>query len=251
MPAPGLVIFVGLTGAGKSTAVKALRAAAPGALLLPNRRELADRVLIPEAQRLAGEDVRPVRDRIERFRLSARYREAHPGGMAHALQRYLESRDVPSTVSLLIFDNLRGDDEVGFAAAAFDNARFVVLEAPVEARILRLAGRHDAFDRIAPGTAPPAPGAEAAPEPHGLAERLAEVPGLARLTDPVALLAAARGLDPDTVLTAARIVSEESAHYDEAAAWARLAALPERRRLRLDTGGVSVSEVAARLRAWL
>ncbi|MEJ2667624.1 MAG: ATPase [Deinococcales bacterium] len=249
MPSPELVIFVGLTGAGKSTAVEALLSAVPGALLLPNRRALTDRIVIPEAQHLAGEDVRPVTDRIERFRLTARYREAHPGGMAHALQRYLEDRDVPSTVPLLVFDNLRGDDEVGFAADAFDGARFVVLEAPAEARILRLAGRHDAFDRAA--AAPEPAGPAVAAEPSGLAARLADVPGLGRLTDPAALLRAARGLDPDAVLTAARIIAEESAHYDDAAAWARLAALPASRRLRLDTGGLSAAEVAGRLRAWL
>jgi hypothetical protein len=237
-----LLIVVGLTGVGKSTALEALRATVAGARLLPNRRALADALVIPEAQRLEGEPQQPVRDRLERFRLTARYRRAHPGGMAHALQRYLAS-DVPgaSDARLLLFDNLRGEDEVGYAAEAFPGARFVALEAPAAVRVLRLAGRGDAFDRVGPGEA-------AHDATHdALLARLQRIEGLERLADLPRLATDAAGLDPDAVETGARVVAEESLHYDPAAAWHRLEPLPERRRLRLDTGRLEPREVARRL----
>jgi hypothetical protein len=233
-----LLIFVGLTGVGKSTAL----AAVPDALLLPNRRALADTLVIPEAQRLEGEAPRPVRDRLERFRLTARYRREHPGGMAHALERFLAGprHDAPAA-PLLLFDNLRGEDEVGYAVHAFPSARFVALEAPAAVRVLRLPGRGDAFDRVDVG-----------PAAHGaLLARLQGIEGLARLTDLPGLAAAAAGLDPDAVETGARVVVEESLHYDPEAAWRRLEPLPERRRLQLDTGRLDPGGVASRLQAWL
>ncbi len=244
-----LLIVVGLTGVGKSTTLDALRATVPGARLLPNRRALADAYVLPEAQRLEGEPVRPVRDRLERFRLSARYREAHPGGLAHALERFLAGEGPPAAdAPLLLFDNLRGEDEVAYAVRAFPAARFVALEAPAAVRVLRLAGRHDAFDRIAPaakGSAPTTAGEEA------LLARLQRIDGLASLADLPRLAADAAGLDPDAVETGARVVSEESLHYDPVAAWRRLEPLPARRRLRLDTARLAPQQVVERLASWL
>ena len=237
-----LVVLVGLTGVGKSTAVRALRSAVPAALLLPNRRELADRIVIPEAQRLAGEPLEPVGDRVERFRLSARYREAHPGGMAHALERYLGDGSEGLDAPLLLFDNLRGEDEVGYASERFPRARFIVLEASAAMRVVRLAGRGDAFDRTAP---PPGPAAEA------LLARLERVPGLSDLLDLARLAADAEGLDPDRVETGARVVAEESRYYDPDATRRRLQGLSGERCIRLDTGRLSAHEVGARLLAWL
>jgi len=253
-----MVLLVGLTGVGKSTAVGALRAAVPAAAVLPNRRELADRIVIPEAQRLAGETERPVRDRLERFRLTAGYRQAHAGGLAHALERYLHHAELPPA-PLLLFDNLRGESEVRFAASAFPSARFIVLEAPPEVRVLRLAGRRDAFDRVSGAAAQESAagrqdgGVDSGVDGgvDGLRRRLLEVRGLARLTDVAALAAAARGLDPDAVLTGALVVAEESGHYDPAAAWACLQGLPPPRRIRIDTGRLEPAQVAARIRAWL
>ncbi len=57
----------------------------------------------------------PVLDRVERFRLTARYRERHPGGMAHALSRLRV--DPAALGGHLIFDGLRGVDEIGWAIA--------------------------------------------------------------------------------------------------------------------------------------
>lgn len=241
-----LVIVVGLTGVGKSTTLEALRAAVPGARLLPNRRVLTDALVIPEAQRLEGEPQQPVRDRLERFRLTARYRSAHPGGMAHTLERYLAS-EAPGAgdAPLALFDNLRGEDEVGYAVGAFADARFVALEAPAELRVLRLAGRRDAFDHVVSGETSQGAGQPA------LLSRLQRIEGLERLVDIPRLAAAAAGLDAAAVETGARVVVEESLHYDPEAAWRRLEPLAERRRLRLDTGRLAPHQVARRLASWL
>ncbi|MDY6783034.1 MAG: hypothetical protein SW833_10880 [Cyanobacteriota bacterium] len=68
--------------------------------------------------------------RIERLKCTRRYREHFPGGMAHVLTQL---RVDPQTESGFIFDGLRGENEVSYAAKALPNARFVVLEAPPRA----------------------------------------------------------------------------------------------------------------------
>ncbi|MFC6665531.1 hypothetical protein ACFP9V_09400 [Deinococcus radiopugnans] len=73
-----LTVVVGVTGVGKSTALSALQNLGRQKVL-PNRREVADAVMIwPQAGRA-------VTDREERFALTAQYRAGHPGGMAQAL----------------------------------------------------------------------------------------------------------------------------------------------------------------------
>jgi hypothetical protein len=246
----GLLIVVGLTGVGKSTTLEALRKAVPGARLLPNRRALADAYVLPEAQRLEGEPQQPVRDRLERFRLTARYRLAHPGGLAHALACFLADRPLDaSRAPLALFDNLRGEAEVAYAVGAFADARFVALEAPAAVRVLRLAGRRDAFDRV--GTGDAALDATGGTDHDALLARLQRVHGLASLADLPSLAADAAGLDPDAVETGARVVTEESLHYDPVAAWSRLEPLPEHRRLRLDTARLAPQQVVERLASWL
>lgn len=252
---PALLLLVGLTGAGKSTTLAALHGARPGLRALPDRRRLADEVVLPEAQRLQGSSVGPVRDRLERFRLTARYRQAHPGGLAHALTRVLPERSGVANDDTWVFDNLRGVDEVAFALTAFPTARFVVLECDAATRIARLAGRADAFDRIGP----PQAGANAASTPSiasvaeesDLRSRLARASCLTGSTDLQALATALAGLEPEAVETAIRVVDEESRYYDPDAAWAVLQPLPEARRIRLDTARWSPAEIAAHVAAWL
>jgi hypothetical protein len=93
-----------------------------------------------------GVPVAPVMDRGQRFAYTRRYREQYPGGMAHALTQLWVSGDAPA--NLLLFDGLRGANEVAHAAATLPLARFVMLDAPDIVRLQRLLGRGDAFDRI-------------------------------------------------------------------------------------------------------
>lgn len=133
IPECPLVVIVGLTGVGKSTLLEGLEIP-----LLPDRRELVDRHVLP----LLGAG--PTTDRRARFELTRRYRQRHPGGLAHALAQGATRPTWP-----LLFDGLRGEEEIAFAREHLPRARFVVLEARDRIRLKRLLGRGDAFDRIA------------------------------------------------------------------------------------------------------
>lgn len=141
-----LLILVGVTGVGKSTTVEAMRTANIHFTLLPNRRELTDRLIISQMQQLDGETLRQVTDRQARFEYTRRYRARYPGGMAHALSQL--QVDPAQLGGLLLFDGLRGVNEVSYAATNLPAARFIVLDAPDVVRVQRLLGRNDAFDQI-------------------------------------------------------------------------------------------------------
>jgi hypothetical protein len=140
------MILVGVTGVGKSTLLTELTAQGAHYLLLPDRRDLTDQLIISTMQTADGAPVAPVMDRSQRFAYTRRYREQYPGGMAHALTQLWVSRYAPA--KLLLFDGLRGANEVAHAAASLPLARFVMLDAPDIVRLQRLLGRGDAFDRI-------------------------------------------------------------------------------------------------------
>ncbi len=135
-----LIVLVGVTGVGKSTALAALNGptlGGPGLRVLPDRRQVTDAVMIwPQAGRA-------VSDREERFKLTAQYRETHPGGMAQALGELWAE---PLAAQPLVFDGLRGLNEVQYAAEVFAAWRFINLHAPDALRVRRLLGRGDAFD---------------------------------------------------------------------------------------------------------
>lgn len=145
-----LLIFVGVTGVGKSTTLEhVMRSIASS--LLPDRRLLTDDLIIAEMQQIdheqTGAPLGPVKDRKLRFEYTRRYRELYPGGMAQALSQLLiQPTELPN---ILIFDGLRGDNEVRCAAELLPQARFVMLDAPDVVRVQRLLGRSDAFDQIA------------------------------------------------------------------------------------------------------
>lgn len=230
-----LLVLVGVTGVGKSTALAAL-----GSLnLLPDRREVTDAVMIWP---LAG---RAVTDREERFALSARYRELHPGGMAQALGTL--HADPARWSGPLVFDGLRGQEEVEYAASNFPAWRFVSLHAPDSLRVRRLLGRADRFDTVADTAG--------AGEGTHLRRALQELPGAAQVFTSAELseLAAleASGFTPTDVLAKTRIVVSERQHYDPQAARRVLASLPAVRHLELDTAALSPQEVAEQIAAWL
>jgi hypothetical protein len=140
-----LLVLVGVTGVGKSTLLAELAQHVPEHLLLPDRRQLTDELIISAMQAAGGLPIEPVNDRGLRFAFTRRYREEHEGGMAHALAQLWVHADAPN---LLIFDGLRGENEVRYASVALPQARFVMLHAPDIVRLQRLLGRGDAFDRV-------------------------------------------------------------------------------------------------------
>lgn len=234
-----LIMLVGLTGVGKSTAVEALHASGEHFSLLPNRREITDRMIIPEVQRDRGETPHPVTDRLERFELTRAYRDKHPGGVVHALDRMLVDSLTISSFTL-VFDNLRGVGEVRAANESIPHARFVVLDAPHEVRLRRLIDRNDAFDRVA--------GSDRDVD-RDLLQTLKQIDGADALFDLEAL--AALDVPADKLVAAVEVVSAEQRNYDMDKAIAYLETLPPERYLYLDTSRQSPREIAEALRGWL
>lgn len=234
-----LLILVGVTGAGKSTALAALDARNVAYSLLPDRRDVTDRVIIP---RYAGG---PVTDRVRRFEITQAFTREQPGGMAAVLAGLAADsrrRSLP-----LVFDGLRGEAEVVHAAKALPNARFLVLTAPDSVRLTRLLGRGDAFDRVGDKVATTdssvsndveldLPGAEGILSAADIAALRAEV--------------AAGRLNPLDVRAKFTIISAERRNYDPDKAVAALTVLAPERTAVVDTtrsGPAEVGAVLARL----
>lgn len=227
-----LTVLVGVTGVGKSTALKALEREA--LRVLPDRREVTDAVMILP---VAG---REVRDREERFRLTASYRESHPGGMAQALGSLVA--DLRVWGKSPVFDGLRGLDEVQYAAQSFPTWRFVALGAPDVVRVQRLLGRGDGFDQVQTETK------------GDLRAALTELKGVdevfsAAELDELAALAT-QGHRAQDVLAKVKIVVSERRNYDPLAAEAFVRTLPGDRALILDTVALSPEQVAEAVRVW-
>lgn len=237
-----LVILVGVTGVGKSTTIEAMGETLDFTLL-PNRRALTDHLIIASMQMADGEPVTPIVDRRKRFAYTRRYRAENAGGMAHALTGL--SVDIDEHGGLLVFDGLRGVNEVSFAAEALPYAIFVLLEAPDVVRVERLLGRNDAFDRIdgADRTANADRAISFAelglPEAGDLFDQAEE----ARL---LALIGSAE-TSADDLIAKLRIVLEERRNYDPAATREALIDLAPTRTLAIDTTRNSPVEAAARI----
>ena len=237
-----LIFLLGLTGVGKSTAVNALQTGGVPLTLLPNRRTLTDELIIPKMQRAAGQPVKRVSDRLARFEITRRYRKTYPGGMVYALVQYLEAHPYDDRETLL-FDNLRGLDEAQAAAQTFPGARFILLDAPLMVRLLRLVGRRDSFDRVVATRL----------ENTTFAEQLLTLNGLETVFDPYELARLeARGVPETGLLNAVRIILGEAEHYDmDAAADYLRETQTTESFLFLDTAGLSPDAVQAQIWAWL
>lgn len=243
-----LVILVGVTGVGKSTVLAHLGEIGLDYSLLPDRRVLTDRLIISTIQARDGQPVRPVADRGVRFAYTRRYRELYPGGMAHALSQVSASPAI--TGRLLLFDGLRGANEVQHAAHLMPHARFVMLDAPDAVRVQRLLGRGDAFDTIRVTSVT---GGEAA-GPETLADLgLPEAADLLSDEEAAELLAWVRAglVRADDLRAKLGIVLEERRSYDPAATRSALETAGPRRALILDTVALSASEAAHAIAGWL
>jgi len=239
-----LLIVVGVTGVGKSTCLRHLGDRLSMALL-PDRRSVADRVILPHMQQELGLASGPVDDRLERFRLTARYRDRFSGGVAHALSRL--RLDASKCTGLVVFDGLRGTSEVSWAVEHFPFARFLALSAPGVVRLERLLSRDGDFDRAAAGTT----------GMSGVEDLFAELAGLEQLVTAEELggLCATRavaGLSPDAIAEKAAILLEEAKNYDPQST---LEVLQEKlgpwRLLSVDTSQRSAEEVAEAVKDWI
>ncbi len=243
-----LAIIVGVTGVGKSTVLARLADAGLDFTLLPDRRVLTDRLIISAMQAQDGEPAGPVRDRSLRFDYTRRYRARYAGGMAHALSQVAAAPALAQR--LLLFDGLRGADEVRHAAAALPHAYFIVLEAPDIVRVQRLLGRQDAFDAVC-----------LSPSEDIVSSGLTSLADLG-VPDAAALFSAGeaaalltwvrRGeVSADDLRAKLRIVVEERRNYDPAAARAVLQEDAPGRTLCLDTVALDAAQIAQAIAAWL
>lgn len=247
-----LVIFVGVTGVGKSTTLDEL-AKQISFQLLPNRRVLTDDLIIGYLQQSAGQPIEVVTDRAERFALTRRFRQEFPGGMGHALGQLIVD-ELPAGQRWYVFDGLRGVNEIEAAAATLPSAKFVVLDAPDVVRVQRLLGRGDAFDQVSLDGFNPT-GASTVrcfadlglPEADALfsAEEVSHL--LALATPPVG-----QGTIPvEELLAKLKIVVEERSSYDPSATRAALERMAPSHTLVIDTTQVSAKAAAHQIATWL
>lgn len=248
LTATPLLILVGVTGVGKSTLLAEIEAAVPEHTLLPDRRDLTDRLIIAAIQQEDGLPPAPVKDRMQRFDYSRRYRQRYPGGMAHALaQLWLAPSIAPG---LLIFDGLRGANEVTHAAALLPQAAFLFLDAPDRVRVRRLLGRNDAFDQVA---AAPTPALATDAELSFAALGIPEAGRLFTPQEEASLLSLVRSGEVSAADLCAKlqIVVEERLSYDPADTRAVLLDAAPERTLVIDTVANTPAQAAQIALQWL
>lgn len=237
-----LVIIVGLTGVGKSTVTNLLQTNTV-LTLLPNRRRITDAVIITSLQQEDDEPVEPVADRLKRLEYTARYRKKYPGGMAYALSRFVVDRKKLRLP--ILFDGLRGLDEVRQATLYFPKARFLVLDTPDPIRLSRLLNRGDSFDTA---------NVELDSD-DGLLDSLSAIPDVGQVFSTLELQQISRknaDLPVSQVIEKASIIVKERLNYDSEAARNFLANfLPQRRVLVLRTDQYSPEDSVAKIVKWL
>lgn len=268
-----LVVLVGVTGVGKSTTLQALRDLQLPFTLLPDRRDLTDRLIIAFLQQQDGAESHAVTDRAERFRLTRQYRKQFPGGMGHALSQLLVQNIAtsPQEKQWRFFDGLRGANEVETALNLLPRARFIVLDAPDVVRVQRLLGRGDRFDQVSlQSIAAPSPAKEisttgAAPplemqSPTGLtfaaigvpeADSLFSAEQTTWLLSQCAPPHGAGTIEIDELRTRLKIVAEERRNYDPTAAIQVLQQGAAERTLVIDTTSVDATQAAQQIIQWL
>jgi hypothetical protein len=156
LPDVPVCMVVGLTGTGKSTTLAKLAEMRSAGHLhycedIPDRRELADLVIIPTAQVMGGEPVRPIKDREQRFELTRRFAQQFESGGSAAVYGWLYYRWDGRTP--LLSDGLRGPGEIAYALAHYPRWQVCELWVDPVARLRRLSHREDRFDFLANSSA--------------------------------------------------------------------------------------------------
>ena len=226
-----LLIVVGLTGVGKTTVLEALHNIKPGFSLLPDRRLLTERFIIGYLQKADGQPVRPI-SRFERYPYIRRYRELFPGGMAHVLAGL--AIDPQQLEWPLVFNGLRGENEIRHAVEKLPLAQFIALDAPDLVRVQRLLKRNDPHDRInGPASTLETAGKELNFDSLGVAEarHLFNPVQEQQLLD----LVQSGAVTPAELRDKLRIIIEEQHNYDQRATLEALQALAPHRTLVIDT----------------
>ncbi len=214
-------ILVGVTGVGKTTTLAALKAIGVHFNLLPDRRIVTDAAIF---------NGQTITNRETRFARTAEYRKTHPGGMAQALEQVFVQLESP-----ILFDGLRGLNEVKHAAKTFLSARFIALDAPDLIRVKRLLTRHDDFDTTS-----------------SYGAKLNEITGIHEVFSKTEILLLEQlKVSPEELEAKVRIVITERQNYDPKAANAYLNALNPKRVLYQDTSLETPEQIAANILNWM
>jgi hypothetical protein len=156
LPDVPVCMVVGLTGTGKSTTLAQLAEMRGTGHLhycddIPDRRELADLIIIPTAQAVGGEAIRPIKDREQRFELTRRFAQNVDSGGSAAAYGWLHYRWDKHTP--LLSDGLRGPDEIAYALRHYPRWKVCELWVDPVTRLRRLSHREDRFDFLANSSA--------------------------------------------------------------------------------------------------
>ena len=243
-----LIIIVGLTGVGKTTIINTLTKSGLNFTLLPNRRTLTTELIIPYIAALNGKNTQTI-CRLERFKYTRQYQKQFPGGMGHILpqlQVNLGQINYP-----LIFDGLRGKNEVTYAAKTLKNAKFVILDAPLLVRLKRLLTRNDAFDKITKSVEDTIVFRQKNLSFSALG--IPEASSLFTLTEAQEIFTGIKtGIYQQTeVSQKLKILVEESINYDSQATKIALQAIAPQRTLLLDTTKFTTQQIAQKLIKYL
>lgn len=138
-----LYILIGLTCTGKSTLILNLTKDSQHFKVMPNRRDITSKCIIEPLQFFLGKPVGDLQ-RIDRYSYVGKFREYYYGGMAYVLDNIYLKNINPSC---LIFDGLRGENEVKYAVEKFPKAHFIALITSDFNRLIRLIFRDDPHDR--------------------------------------------------------------------------------------------------------
>jgi hypothetical protein len=166
--------------------------------------------------------------------------------LAHALSRL--AVDPTGVGSLLLFDGLRGLNEVQHAVTYFPQTHFVVLDAPDTVRLARLLKRADTFDSIH---------LPASTEGQTMLTALISIPDIgtvfsAEQLRKISQAAHAAALPVDEVVKKASIIVEERRNYDSNAARAYLTSILTRKQvLVIDTATQPPEAVTKQVMEWL
>ena len=151
-----VLMVVGLTGTGKSTTLAQVAQMRSAGRLnycddIPDRRELADLIIIPTAQAIVSEQVRPIKDREQRFELTRRFAQQFDAGGSAAVYGWLHYQW--DTHTPLLSDGLRGPGEIAYALKHYPRWQVCELWVDAVTRLRRLSNREDRFDFLANSSA--------------------------------------------------------------------------------------------------
>ncbi len=228
-----IIFIVGLTAVGKTTSIAALKN--NNYKLLPNRRELTDLIIIPEILRDMGQELSEIKDRVERFELTAKYRQKHSGGIVYALSTYLESKKSDN----YFFDNIRGVNELA-AASKFTNSYFIFLDAPNLVRLQRLIDRNDSFDQTS------------SVQNNNLLAELNDIKNASAIFNLKKIAKLAHNArEANKIISAVKIIVSENANYDSKKTKKYLENLDNKRFIYTDTSKLGILEVKEKIERFI